>query len=84
MSFEGQGQGTLPRGACASPGVRRPCTGDGALIALRPRLRSRPGATAAILATIEEHRDSGPPSFAHPALQAPHDPFQSPADWRDR
>jgi arylsulfatase len=52
--------------------------------ALRPGFHSSVDYTAAIIANIEEHRGNGQPFFAYLALQAPHDPFQPPADWRDR
>jgi arylsulfatase len=55
-----------------------------ALKALRPGFHSSVDYTAAIIDNIEEHRDSGRPFFAYLALQAPHDPFQLPPDWRDR
>lgn len=55
-----------------------------AIRALRPGFHSSVDYTAAIIANIEENRDSGRPFFAYLALQAPHDPFQPPADWRDR
>jgi len=40
--------------------------------------------TAAIIDNIEEHRADGRPFFACLAMQAPHDPFRLPDDWRDR
>lgn len=52
--------------------------------ALRPGFHSSVDYTAAIIDNIEEHRGDGKPFFAYLALQAPHDPFQPPADWRDR
>jgi arylsulfatase len=54
-----------------------------AIRALRPGFHSSEDYTAAIISNIEEHRGSGRPFFAYLALQAPHDPFQPPADWRD-
>jgi arylsulfatase len=51
--------------------------------ALRPGFHSSVDYTAAIIADIEEHRGGGRPFFAYLALQAPHDPFQLPSDWRD-
>ena len=66
-------------------GERQPYTYNGELIrALRPGFHSSVDYTAAIIANIEEHRGDGKPFFAYLALQAPHDPFQPPADWRDR
>jgi arylsulfatase len=54
------------------------------LKALRPGFHSSVDYTAAIIDDIEDHRDDGKPFFAYLALQAPHDPFQLPADWLDR
>ena len=54
------------------------------LKALRPGFHSSVDYTAAIIADIDQHRDDGKPFFAYLALQAPHDPFQLPAEWRDR
>jgi arylsulfatase A-like enzyme len=66
-------------------GERQPYTYNGELIrALRPGFHSSVDYTAAIIDNIEEHRGDGKPFFAYLALQAPHDPFQLPADWRDR
>jgi arylsulfatase len=66
-------------------GERQPYTYNGELIrALRPGFHSSVDYTAAIIRNIEEHRDSGRPFFAYLALQAPHDPFQPPEEWRDR
>jgi len=66
-------------------GERQPYTYNGELIrALRPGFHSSVDYTAAIIANIEEHRGDGKPFFAYLALQAPHDPFQPPADWRAR
>jgi arylsulfatase A-like enzyme len=66
-------------------GERQLYTHDGAaLAALRPGFHSSEDYTAAIIANIEEGRDDGRPFFAYLALQAPHDPFQLPAGWRDR
>jgi len=55
-----------------------------ALATLRPGFHSSEDYTAAIIADIEESRGDGRPFFAYLALQAPHDPFQLPAEWRDR
>jgi arylsulfatase len=66
-------------------GERQPYTYNGELLrALRPGFHSSVDYTAAIIDNIEEHRGDGRPFFAYLALQAPHDPFQLPADWRDR
>jgi arylsulfatase len=54
------------------------------IVALRPGFFSSEDYTAAIIANIEENRASGKPFFAYLALQAPHDPFQLPAEWLDR
>jgi len=54
------------------------------LAALRPGFHSSEDYTATIISDIAEHRDDGKPFFAYLALQAPHDPFQLPADWLDR
>jgi arylsulfatase A-like enzyme len=54
------------------------------LKALRPGFYSSEDYTAAIINDIEEGRGSGKPFFAYLALQAPHDPFQLPAEWLDR
>ena len=54
------------------------------LAALRPGFHSSEDYTAAIISNIAEQRDDGKPFFAYLALQAPHDPFQLPAEWRDR
>jgi arylsulfatase A-like enzyme len=52
--------------------------------ALRPGFFSSEDYTAAIINDIVENRHDGKPFFAYLALQAPHDPFQLPVDWRDR
>jgi len=52
--------------------------------ALRPGFFSSEDYTASIISNIEENRRDGKPFFAYLALQAPHDPFQLPAEWRDR
>jgi arylsulfatase len=52
--------------------------------ALRPGFFSSEDYTAAIIGNIEENRADGKPFFAYLALQAPHDPFQLPAEWLDR
>jgi len=52
--------------------------------ALRPGFHSSEDYTAAIIDNIEENRADGKPFFAYLALQAPHDPFQLPAEWLDR
>jgi arylsulfatase len=66
-------------------GERQLYTYNGELLkALRPGFHSSVDYTAAIIDNIEEHRRDGKPFFAYLALQAPHDPFQPPPDWRDR
>jgi arylsulfatase len=66
-------------------GERQPYTYNGEeLKALRPGFHSSLDYTAAIIDNIEEHRGDGKPFFAYLALQAPHDPFQPPEEWRDR
>ncbi len=52
--------------------------------ALRPGFHSSEDYTAAIVDNIEENRGDGKPFFVYLALQAPHDPFQLPAEWLDR
>jgi len=52
--------------------------------ALRPGFHSSEDYTAAIINNIEENRGDGKPFFVYLALQAPHDPFQLPPEWRDR
>jgi arylsulfatase len=52
--------------------------------ALRPGFYSSEDYTAAIISNIEENSGDGKPFFAYLALQAPHDPFQLPPEWRDR
>ena len=52
--------------------------------ALRPGFFSSEDYTASIMNNIEENRRDGKPFFAYLALQAPHDPFQLPAEWLDR
>jgi len=52
--------------------------------ALRPGFFSSEDYTAAIISNIEQNRRDGKPFFAYLALQAPHDPFQLPAEWLDR
>jgi arylsulfatase len=54
------------------------------IAALRPGFFSSEDYTAAIINDIAENRHDGKPFFAYLALQAPHDPFQLPDDWRDR
>jgi arylsulfatase len=66
-------------------GERQPYTFNGQLLrTLRPGFHSSVDYTAAIIRNVEEFRDSGRPFFAYLALQAPHDPFQPPEEWRDR
>ena len=52
--------------------------------ALRAPSANRQDYTAAIIDDIAENRSDGKPFFAYLALQAPHDPFQLPAEWFDR
>jgi arylsulfatase A-like enzyme len=52
--------------------------------ALRPGFHSSEDYPSAIISNIEENRKDGKPFFAYLALQAPHDPFQLPADWLDK
>lgn len=54
------------------------------LESLRPGFHSSEDYTAAIIGNIEESRSDGKPFFAYLALQAPHDPFQLPDEWRDK
>jgi arylsulfatase len=54
------------------------------LKALRPGFHSSEDYTASIISNIDENRKDGKPFFVYLALQAPHDPFQLPAEWRDR
>ncbi len=66
-------------------GERQTYTYNGEPIkALRPGFHSSVDYTASIIDNIKEHRGDGQPFFAYLALQAPHDPFQLPAEWRDR
>jgi len=66
-------------------GERQLYTYNGEVIrALRPGFHSSVDYTAAIIENIAEHGADGKPFFAYLALQAPHDPFQLPDDWRDR
>ncbi len=51
---------------------------------LRPGFHSSDDYSSAIIDNIEEKRGDGKPFFAYLALQAPHDPFQLPADWLDK
>lgn len=66
-------------------GERQPYTFNGQPIkALRPGFHSSEDYTAAIINNIDENRGDGKPFFVYLALQAPHDPFQLPPEWRDR
>jgi arylsulfatase len=66
-------------------GERQLYTQNGKILqSLRPGFHSSEDYTAAIIGNIEENRADGKPFFAYLALQAPHDPFQLPDDWRDR
>jgi arylsulfatase len=66
-------------------GERQLYTKNGKVIeALRPGFHSSEDYSSAIIENIEESRGDGKPFFAYLALQAPHDPFQLPADWLDK
>jgi arylsulfatase len=66
-------------------GERQLYTKNGKVLeSLRPGFHSSEDYTAAIIGNIEENRADGRPFFAYLALQAPHDPFQLPDDWRDK
>ncbi|MDP3693416.1 arylsulfatase, partial [Bradyrhizobium sp.] len=66
-------------------GERQLYTRNGKVIQeLRPGFHSSEDYTAAIIDNIEENRGNGKPFFAYVALQAPHDPFQLPAEWLDK
>ncbi|QYZ69213.1 arylsulfatase [Neotabrizicola shimadae] len=66
-------------------GERQLYTYNGEVLkALRPGFHSSTDYTAAIIDNIAKAQGDGKPFFAYLALQAPHDPFQLPADWRDR
>jgi arylsulfatase A-like enzyme len=51
---------------------------------LRADFHSSDDYTSAIIDNIEENRTIGKPFFAYLALQAPHDPFHLPDEWRDK
>jgi len=66
-------------------GERQLYTQNGKVLETLPQgFHSSENYTSAIIANIEESRRDGKPFFAYLALQAPHDPFQLPAEWRDR
>ena len=66
-------------------GERQLYTQNGKIIeTLRPGFHSSEDYTSAIINNIEENRSDGKPFFAYLALQAPHDPFQLPAEWLDK
>jgi arylsulfatase len=66
-------------------GERQLYTQNGKVLeALRPGFHSSEDYTSAIIQNIEENRQNGKPFFSYLALQAPHDPFQLPAEWLDR
>jgi arylsulfatase len=66
-------------------GERQLYTKNGKVVeALRPGFHSSEDYSSAIIDNIEENRGDGKPFFVYLALQAPHDPFQLPADWLDR
>jgi arylsulfatase A-like enzyme len=66
-------------------GERQLYTQNGkALQSLRPGFYSSEDYSSAIIANIEENRRDGKPFYAYLAFQAPHDPFQLPAEWLDK
>ena len=66
-------------------GERQLYTQNGKIIqALRPGFHSSEDYSSAIINNIEENRGDGKPFFAYLAFQAPHDPFQLPAEWLDK
>jgi len=66
-------------------GERQLYTQNGKIIqTLRAGFHSSEDYSSAIINNIEENRGDGKPFFAYLALQAPHDPFQLPAEWLDR
>jgi arylsulfatase len=66
-------------------GERQLYTQNGkAIQTLRPGFHSSEDYSSAIINNIEENREDGKPFFAYLALQAPHDPFQLPAEWLDK
>jgi arylsulfatase len=66
-------------------GERQLYTQNGKVLeALRPGFHSSEDYSSAIIGNIEENRGDGKPFFAYLALQAPHDPFQLPAEWLDK
>jgi len=66
-------------------GDRQLYTQNGKVLqSLRPGFHSSEDYTSSIIGNIEENSTDGKPFFAYLALQAPHDPFQLPADWLDK
>ena len=66
-------------------GERQLYTRNGKVIQeLRPGYHSSEDYTAAGIHKNEEDCGEGKPLFAYLALQAPHDPFQLPAEWLDK
>jgi arylsulfatase len=66
-------------------GERQLYTQNGKVLqTLRPGFHSSEDYTSSIIGNIEESSTDGKPFFAYLALQAPHDPFQLPADWLDK
>lgn len=55
-----------------------------AIQSLRPGFHSSEDYSSSIIDDIEKDRGDGKPFFAYLALQAPHDPFQLPAEWLDK
>lgn len=66
-------------------GEKQLYTHDGqAIQSLRPGFHSSEDYSSSIIDDIEKDRGGGKPFFAYLALQAPHDPFQLPAEWLDK
>jgi arylsulfatase len=66
-------------------GEKQLYTRNGKVIdALRPGFHSSDDYADAIIGAIDERRGDGKPFFAYLAFQAPHDPFQPPAAYRDK
>jgi len=66
-------------------GERQLYTQNGKIIqALRHGFHSSEDYSSAVINDIEENRGDGKPFFAYLAFQAPHDPFQLPAEWLDK
>jgi arylsulfatase len=66
-------------------GERQFYTQNGKVLqSLRPGFHSSEDYSSAIISNIEGNRRDGKPFFTYLALQAPHDPFQLPAEWLDK